>query len=418
MSGVTMIIGLLGIVVTAIGARAASQTVSEPRTHSALTPALSIGKADANVDMSSIANFTRLAWQSPQGTGQRGAVMVDDVFKNVQVLKGITVDEFMGTMGLMSAALGFCCNDCHSGAGTERVKWEEDNAKKRVARRMLQMVQTLNRDGFNGRQAVTCWTCHRGRDVPVVTPRLDAVYSEPVVELDDVLGKATGVPTPEQLIDKYLQAIGGADKVAAMTSIVAKGQSVGFGGFGGGGEVELYAQTPDKRATYIHWPSDPDRGQSIRTFDGRTGWMATPLAVVPKYPLAGGELDGARLDAQLTFPAQIMKVLTNMRSGPPDYIMGNAYYTLQGNGARNSLATLYFDRQSGLLVRIVRYTPSAIGRVPTQVEFADYRDVGGIKFPYHWTFTWLDGRDNWDFTSVQFNTSINASTFGEPTSLK
>ena len=45
--------------------------------------------------------------------------MVEDVFKNVQALKGITVDEFMGTMGIMSASLGLCCSDCHPGAGTD-----------------------------------------------------------------------------------------------------------------------------------------------------------------------------------------------------------------------------------------------------------------------------------------------------------
>jgi hypothetical protein len=342
------------------------------------------------------------------------AVMVEDVFKNVQVLKGLSVDEFMGTMGIMTTSLGFCCSDCHTNAGTDRVKWEEDNPRKRTARRMVQMVQALNKDNFGGRQVVTCWTCHRGRDFPAVTAKLDTVYGEPPVELDDILTKAPSVPAPQQLLDKYLNAIGGAQRVGAITSVAAKGKSVGFGGFGGGGEVELYAQVPDKRATYIHWPDDPARGQSIRTFDGRTGWMATPLAIVAKYPLSAGELDGARLDAQLTFPTQITKVLTNIRSGSPDFINGKNYYTLQGNSARNSFATLYFDPDTGLLTRIVRYTPSAIGRVPTQVDLSDYRDVAGVKFPHHWTFMWLDGRDNWDFTSVQFNVSIDAAKFGEP----
>ena len=41
------------------------------------------------------------------------------------------------------------------------------------------------------------------------------------------------------------------------------------------------------------------------------------LAVVPQYALGGSELDGARLDAQLAFPAQIKKVLTQLRVGPP-----------------------------------------------------------------------------------------------------
>jgi ubiquinol-cytochrome c reductase cytochrome b subunit len=345
------------------------------------------------------------------GAGPRGPVMVEDVFKNVQALKGITVDEFMGTMGLMSASLGLCCSDCHPGAGTESVKWEDDsNPRKVTARKMVLMMQAINRDNFSGRQVVTCWTCHRLRDVPVQSPRLDQLYSEAITELDDVVSRAEGVPTPTEVIDKYLQAIGGSEKVAGITSIVATGKVEAFGSFGGGGNFEFFAQAPDKRAMHSHLPS----GESIRTFDGRTGWFAIPLAVVRKYPLTGGELDGARLDAQLTFPAQIAQSLTGLRVGPRTQAQDKGVYLVQGNGPRGSFASLYFDRESGLLVRVIRHTPSQIGRVPTQVDYEDYRDVGGIKFPHRWTFTWLDGRDTFEFADVKFNLPIDEAEFGEP----
>ena len=76
--------------------------------------------------------------------------------------------------------------------------------------------------------------------------------------------------------------------------------------------------------------------------------------------------------------------------------------------------TFYFDDTTGLLVRMVRLGRSPIGRVPTQVDYADYRDVGGIKFPYHWTFTWLDGKDDFQFGDVKLNVPIAAATFGQP----
>jgi len=343
--------------------------------------------------------------------GQRGPVMVEDVFKNVQALKGITVDEFMGTMGIMSASLGLCCADCHPNAGTDSVKWEEDtNPRKVTAREMVFMMQAINRDNFAGRQVVTCWTCHRLRVTPLDTPRLDHFYGEAVTESDVVVSKGAGVPPPQQVIDKYLQVLGGADKVAAVTSITATGNVVAFGSFGGGGNFEFFAQAPDKRAMLSHLPD----GESNRTFDGRAGWFSIPLAVVPKYPLIGGELDGARLDAQLTFPTQIATSLTALRVGPVEELNGREVYLVQGNGVRGSVASLYFDRETGLLVRSIRYTPSKIGRVPTQVDYDDYREVGGVKFPYKWTFTWLDGRDIFDFGDVKFNVPIDAAKFGEP----
>jgi photosynthetic reaction center cytochrome c subunit len=355
-----------------------------------------------------------LAVQGAQAAPPTKPMLVDDVFKNVQALKGIGVDDFLLTMGIMSAAVGSDCVGCHPSAGTDHVDWALDTPRKRTARRMVQMVIGINRDNFNGRQVVTCWTCHRGRDRPVTTPTLDTVYGEPILEPHDVLTTGTSVPTVDQVLNKYMQAIGGAQAVAGITSFVATGKSVGYRGFGGGGIVEISAQAPDKRATHINFPEYPDRGASVRTYDGQTGWIATPLAVVRKYELGGSERDGARLDAQLSFPAQIRQALTDLRVGPSATIDDKDVEVLQGNGPNGTLATLYFDDVSGLLVRQVRHGRSPIGRVPTQVDYSDYRDVGGIKFPYRWTFAWLDGRDNFEFTDVKLNVPIPAATFGQP----
>jgi len=356
----------------------------------------------------------RVLAQAGQAASPAKPLMVEDVFTNVQALKGIGVDDFMLTMGIMSAAVGSDCVGCHPSAGTDHVDWALDTPRKRTARRMVQLVTSINRDTFGGRQVVTCWTCHRGRDKPVTTPTLDTVYGEPNVEFDDVLTPAPGVPSVDQVLNKYMQAIGGAQRVAAITSFVATGKSVGYRGFGGGGIVDVSAQAPDKRATHISFPEYPDRGVSVRTYDGRTGWIATPLAVVRKYELSGSERDGARLDAQLSFPAQITQALTQLRVGPPTTINDKDVTVLQGNGPNGTLATLYFDDASGLLVRMIRHGRSPIGRVPTQVDYSDYRDVGGVKFPFHWTFAWLDGRDNFEFNDVKLNVPVDAAKFGEP----
>ena len=108
-----------------------------------------------------------------QTGGSAQPQMAENVFKNIQVLKGIPVDDFLDTMGIMSAALGFDCAECHMGAGTDAVKWEADTDRKRMARRMTLMVGAINRTNFGNRQVVTCWTCHRGRDVPVTMPTID-----------------------------------------------------------------------------------------------------------------------------------------------------------------------------------------------------------------------------------------------------
>ena len=370
---------------------------------------------------------------APQAGSQAKHNTSDQAFKNIQVLKGIPVDDFLGTMGVMCAALGVDCSECHTGAGTEKVDWAADTPRKVMARRMVLMMTAINRDNFSGRQVVTCWSCHRGRDRPATTPSLEAVYGPGSQEMDDVLTQMPGQPSAGEILDKYIQAIGGTERLTALKSYVAKGTSVGFGGLGGGGQVQIFAKFPDERATFIEFPHNPDRGDSVRTYNGRQGWLRTPLTVLAEYELTGGELDGARLDAQLSFPAQIKQVLTNLHVSLPVTISdlpGPSSQTsndsaaalgqdllvnvLQGTGPRGMLATLYFDQKSGLLVRTVRYGRSPIGRVPTQVDYADYREVGGIKFPFRMIFAWLDGRDAIQLSEVQTNVPIDAARFGRP----
>jgi hypothetical protein len=361
------------------------------------------------------------------------SIMAEQVFKNVQVLKGIPVDEFLQTMGLMAAALQFDCADCHRNAGFQNVDWAADTPKKIMARRMVAMVATLNRDNFAGRQVVTCWTCHRNRDKPLVTPTLATIYGAPALEPDDVITEFPGLPSPESILDRYIEASGGAERLARLTTISAEGTAVGFGGFGGDGRVEIVAKAPDKRATIILFKAETDRGDQVRTYDGRTGWVRTPLNVVGEFQLLGSDLDGARVDAQLSFPGQIKQILTNLKTGPPTTITDlpapssqsalqqgaageqtHVVDVVQGTGPRGLLVTLYFDRQTGLLLRELRYGRSPIGRVPTQIDFADYRDVNGIKLPFRITYAWLDGRDSILLKDVRTNVVVDEAKFGRP----
>jgi photosynthetic reaction center cytochrome c subunit len=371
-----------------------------------------------------------------QTASQEKPLLAEQAFKNIQVFKGLPVDDFMETMGIMAASLDFDCSDCHVGAGTDEVNWPADTPRKQMARKMVLMVANINKSNFGGRQVVTCWTCHRNRDKPLVTPVMDTIYGTVTIEPDDEIVAAEGLPSAESILDKYIQAAGGAQRLAGLKSFVGKGTSVGFGGFGGGGDVELVAQAPDKRATIIVFKDAPGRGDQIRTYDGRTGWVRTPLNVLGEFQLSGGDLDGARLDAQLSFPGQIKQLLTNWKTGPPgtikdlpgptsqtslqkDVTLGQTHDVdvVQGSGPRGLLVTFYFERKTGLLLRELRYGNSPIGRVPTQIDFADYREVNGIKLPFRLTYAWLDGRDSIVLNEIKTNVSVSEAKFGKPAPL-
>lgn len=352
--------------------------------------------------------------QAPTGTRKAG-----EYFKNVttSTLKDLTVDDFIAAMGVMAAGLGYDCADCHPNAGSDKADFVADTIpQKRTARRMVEMVAAINKEHFGGAQRVTCFTCHRNQETPKTTIALDNLYSAPPMEDDDIVLPAVGGPTADQILDKYIQALGGAQKLASLTSFIASGTSNGYGGFGGEADFTIFAKSPNQRTTLISFKDHPERGDSVWAFDGTTGWIKTPRGLLSDYQLVGEELDGERLEAQLAFPGQIKQALNNWRVGLRRAINNKDYLIVQGRGPRNLLATLYFDPDTGLLRRLVRYGPSPVGRVPTQIDYLDYRDVGGIKFPFEYQFSWLDGRYSAKIKDVKTNVAIDAARFGRPAS--
>jgi photosynthetic reaction center cytochrome c subunit len=338
----------------------------------------------------------------------------EQVFKNVQSLKGIPADEFMSTMGFFSASLGISCGDCHTAeSGGDWAKYADDNDRKRRARGMIAMVNTMNKNFFAGRRVLTCYTCHRGSTTPETTPDLTQFYATlRYREPDRMVDPFPGAPEAEQVLDKYLQAIGGAQKAAALISLAAKGTFQTYG-IPTKYALELFAKAPAQRTVIVHNLAD---GELIDTFDGREAWIVQPaqLTPVPLLERTGGEIDGAKLTAALTFPGQIKKLLTQWRVGPPAVIDDRDLTMVQGTINGKFPVNLYFDDESGLLARTVTYADSPVGLAPMQVDYADYHELAGVKVPYKMIVTWLDGRSTIQLTEVQANAAIDASKFARP----
>ena len=127
-------------------------------------------------------------------------------------------------------------------------------------------------------------------------------------------------------------------------------------------------------------------------------------------------MEGAKLDAALSFPGQIKQMLKDWRTDfPSTTIDDNDVEVVQGTGAYNTPVKFYFDKKSGLLVRLVRYTDTALGLIPSQTDYSDYREVSGVKMPFRWTVTWTDGRSTVELSDLRVNTPIDAAKFARPT---
>lgn len=365
--------------------------------------------------------------QTPGDAGQ----LAEKRFKNVQLLKGISVQEFMETMGFFAAATNMTCTICHGDESAgDWDKYADDPPLKKTARKMMLMVDTINKTNFGGARLVTCYTCHRNAAVPKVTPTLAEQYASPPPEdPDNIPSQAPGAPSPDQVFDKYLRAIGGWQKAAALTSFVAKGTYRGYDD-PGSSPVEIYAKAPGQYAQINHGPG----GDRITVDDGRSAWIAQAEseAPVPVVTLGGGDLQGLHFESQFFFPGRIKQLLTNLRVGYPlagafsllpdrtgAGIDDRELIVMQGTTTAGGLKVrLYFDQESGLLARMVRYTNLPYGFITTEIDYADYRDVGGMKIPFRITKTWVDGRSVIEVNSVQVNVPVDASKFSKPAAPK
>jgi len=343
-------------------------------------------------------------------------LMAEQAFKNVQVLRGIPVKEFMETMGFFAASLSLTCSDCHSEAsGSNWANYADDIPRKQTARRMVLMVNAINSANFGGARKVTCYTCHRTSPVPKVVPSLAAQYAVPSEEDPDEIEPVPGARvtvTAEQVLSKYVQALGGAAALSKLTSFTGKGTYEGFDSDFGKVAFDIYAKAPNLRTTVVHM----NGGDATTTFDGHEAWAAAPadLVPVPLVPLSGQDLLGARLDAELAFPAQIKQTLTDWRAGFPAVTLdGHDADVIEGKMGGTRIK-LYFDKQTGLLVRQVRYVDTMVGTVTTHVVYSDYRPVAGVKVPFQWQLTWVDGQSTIKLTSVQPNAAIDAAKFAKP----
>ncbi len=347
-------------------------------------------------------------------------MMSEQAFKDVRELRGIPVKEFMETMGFFAASLALNCSDCHGEAsGASWARYADDAPLKQKSRAMIRMMNAINKTNFGGAPYVTCFTCHRGSQRPKAIPSLALQYSVPPDEDPDEIQPLRAVRvtmTAEQILDRYIQAIGGAAAATRLTSYTAKGTYEGFDSDFEKVPVDVYARGPEMRATVVHMRG----GDITTTCNGREGWAAGPsdLTPVTLMSLVGESLDGVRLDAQLAFPAQIKQILTDWRTGfPPLSIDDRPVDVIDGATPRGRRVKLYFDKGTGLLVRSVRYSTTAVGTVPITVVYSNYQDVQGlgVKVPYTWEVIWTNGRGTYNITSLQPNVAIDATRFGRPT---
>lgn len=324
----------------------------------------------------------------------------EQVYKNITELKGTPADQLLPTMQFISVSLGVNCETCHV-----RGKFEADDKRtKKTAREMIAMTMAINKNSFRGQTQVTCYSCHRGSERPVAIP--------PVLETDapakpEMRPPATaGAPaTADQIIEKYVTALGGADAMKKVTSRVGKGVIIVAGKET---PVEVFTKAPNKRVTITHTGTS----DSFTAFDGTAGWMGNTGR--PAREMSPSESMASGLDSEFYLGLRLKEIFPQLRAGRPDKIGDVAVISLNGSRPGQPPVRFFFDANTGLLVRTVRYADNPVGRMPTQIDYSDYRDIDGVKTPFRWTLSRPNGRFTIQLSDVKANVPIDDSKFAKP----
>jgi photosynthetic reaction center cytochrome c subunit len=341
--------------------------------------------------------------QRPAGPSpEDSATPAEQVFKNIQVLKGTQANQIIPSMQFIANSLGVECDFCHVRGANEK----DDKKPKQTARQMIQMQMAINRDNFKGEPEVTCFSCHRGSRDPLGVPII--AEGEPKrPEPEKVDATAPALPAADEILNKYIQAVGGADAIEKITSRVEKG-TISFGPQQL--PVEVLGKAPNKRISLVHTPN----GDNITAFDGHAGWIGN-AGPRPPRDMSAPENEAIGFDATFYLPTELKKMFTQFRVRPAtDKIGGHDVVQLIGVNPGKPPMRLFFDRESGLLLRSIRYADTPLGRNPTQVDYADYRAQDGLKVPFQWTVARPLGRFTIQIAELQQNVPVDDKKFEKP----
>ena len=387
---------------------------------------------------------------APTAENMKGKT-AEQFYKNVKVLKDIPATEIHPAMEYIILALGVGCGYCHAAPKFD----VDDKREKHVARSMIAMTMALNATVFDGKREITCYTCHRGaakgaptlvfpgekspteqtaaeifpslavKNITAIDPSMDPSMAPATVLSGPTPAKPAAAPAPalpaaEEVFAKYVQALGGNTAIGKITSVVHKGTvdmlipapptppgtPPGPSAMGTA-PAEFDRKIPGKQLVSIIFPGRP---ANVAGFDGTIGWLSAPAR-----ENTGDELALMKEVAEFPPASKFREDHTKVQVDALEKIDGHDAYRVVGTRPNGSaIDRVYFDAQSGLLLRSYATMQSVIGAFPEETNYDDYRDVSGVKIPYTVRVLSPEGNRTYKWSQVDANVPVEDSRFTRP----
>jgi len=336
----------------------------------------------------------------------------EQVYKNIQVFKGLPAPQLIGAMNFMAGSMGVSCNYCH----VPNQFAKDDKAAKQTARQHLQMTRALNEANFEGKTVVNCATCHRGDIRPNSALKIATISSLQTVKSP---ASAAPLPTVEQILTRHLAAMGGRQKLENLRTLKMTGSREMRNGADAPSveQLEVHRKAPNK--LMMNFGAAPN--SSTQAFNGTTGWRRFNGRV---GGISAADLVGARHDAEFFKNIKIQDYYTSLQVIGVEQVGGRDAYVIEGklpelHPARTfgiETERLYFEVSSGLLIRRYVEFKTALGFLPEATDYSSFRKVNGLLFPFEVRLSRPPLVVTEKFVEIKFNAPLDDAAFEKPES--
>lgn len=340
-----------------------------------------------------------LAFITGKQQAQTGIETAGQKFKNIKVLNEMPAEQMGKVMNMMSASLGVNCSFCHA----ENDFAKDGSEHKDIARDMLKMTFELNKNYFESRSEVSCNTCHQGRPHPASGFPLSPNLREPRPVQPEKK------PLVEDILAKYETALGGKNNLSKISSREIKARRLEPDGktF----EAEEIRQKGNKLFVKTVYPSKEYGDYVVREiFDGAA---ARKFGNDSEISLKPDEAEAIKREAELFANPYLKNIYAELKFFRLEKIDGRETYALDAKTNAAQTEKLYFDVQTGLLVRRTASTPTVLGEHVFQVDYRDYKNFGGVKLPATVKFAVPQIYWTRKILIVKNNAAIGDENFGE-----
>ena len=221
--------------------------------------------------------------------------------------------------------------------------------------------------------------------------------------------KATAAePTVDQILDKYVQAIGGRQAVEKITSRVVKG-TFEVSAMGLKGEIEVYAKAPNKT---LRIQNISGVGEVREGYDGKIGWSQNPMMGLREK--SGAELAATARSSDIHATIKTRQLYSKLEFKGKEKVGNRETYAILATPAEGAPVKMYFDAQTGLVARIDRDVETPEGRFHVETTADDYREVDGVMIAFTMREESSVSSAVIKLTEVKHNVAIDDAKFNKP----